>query len=218
MSFSSILPIRRIFLTRPFVYLSRINNFLLVNHHDAPLETQFSSLSPTVNLLEGALDNFFLSLRIVSRRKEERRRMATTTTTTKKKDAKMRKREPATWLQPIRVDVKADRRSQRRIYNQHDCLTPHNQRPYPYHASSIVASPFVLPRPRLHLPPSSSSRCWQATLLSIPFTLIPSEICSSSLLSRLLFRFPLFASPLRVPTLGPLPLRAGPHYPDHDSK
>lgn len=129
-SFSSILPIRRIFLTRLFVYLSRINNFLLVNHHDVPLETQFSSLSLTVNLLEGALDNFFLS-----RRKEEKRKIATTTTRTKKKDAKMRKREPATWLQPIRVDVKADRRSQRRIYNQHDCLTPHNQRPYPYHAS-----------------------------------------------------------------------------------
>lgn len=91
------------FLTRLFVYLSRINNFLLVNHHDVPLETQFSSLSPTVNLLEGALDNLFLSLHLslflssnnLSSERREERRIATTTRT-KKKDAKMRKREPAT--------------------------------------------------------------------------------------------------------------------------
>lgn len=76
-------------------------------------------------------------------------------------------------MQRIRVDVEADRRSQHRIYNQHDCLTPHNQRPYPYYAGNIVASPFVLTpsRPRVSPFPGAQAEA----LFSVPFTLISLE-------------------------------------------
>lgn len=121
------------------------------------------------------------------------------------------RRETRVCLQPIRVDVEADRRSQHRIYNQYDCLTPHNQRPYPYYAGNIVASSFALPLPAraflLFLVPKQA-------LLSVPFTLISLEIYSSPPFSRLSF----LSHYLFGYLLGPLPLRAGPHYPDHDSK
>lgn len=126
-----------------------------------PLETQFSSLSQTTSLLEDALDNLFLSLSLSSdspsSKKEEEKNGYDDDDKNEeegREDEEMRVRH----LQPMRVDVKADRRSQRRIYNQHDCLTPHNQRPYPYHASGAswhLTVRFTSPPPA---PVSSSSR------------------------------------------------------------
>lgn len=46
-------------------------------------------------------------------------------------------------LVSTRVDVESDRRSQRGIYNQCDCLTPHNQRSYPYLRPRLSFQPFV---------------------------------------------------------------------------
>lgn len=178
------------FLTRLFVYLSRINNFLLVNHHDVPLETQFSSLSPTVNLLEGALDNLFLSLflslnNLSSGRREEKN--SYDDDDNNEEEGREDEETRARHSQPIRVDVKADRRSQRRIYNQHDCLTPHNQRPYPYHASGIVASPFVLLRPRPHLSPPlpDAGQVGHSSLRSFHVDTIRDPLLSSPLFSSL---------------------------------
>lgn len=148
------------------------------------------------------------SLCIVSCQRGERKRM-----TTRRERRRTRRRETRVRLQLIRVDVEVDRRSQHRIYNQHDCLTPHNQRPYPYYAGNIVASPFVLPPPR---PPVSSFPGAQAgtPLRSFHGVDITWEIRSSPLFSRLSF----LSHHLFGYLLGPLPLRAGPHYPDHDSK
>lgn len=122
------------------------------------------------------------------------------------------RRETRVCLQPIRVDVKADRRSQHRIYNQHDCLTPHNQRPYPYYAGNIVALPvrFTPFRPHVSLFPGAQA----GTPLRSFHVDITWEIRSSPLFSRLSF----LSHHLFGYLLGPLPLRAGPHYPDHDSK
>lgn len=137
---------------------------------------------------------------MAARRRRERRR-------------KTRRRETRVRLQPIRVDVEADRRSQHRIYNQHDCLTPHNQRPYPYYAGSIVASPFVLPLPAraflLFLVPKQATprRSFHVDITWDPLLFSP-LFSRLSFLSHHLFGY----------LLGPLPLRAGPHYPDHDSK
>lgn len=124
-----------------------------------------------------------------------------------------RRRETRVRLQRIRVDVEADRRSQHRIYNQYDCLTPHNQRPYPYYAGNIVASPFVLPpsRPRVSSFPGAQA---PGTLLRSFHVDITREIRSSRFFSRLSF----LSHHLFGYLLAPLPLRAGPHYPDHDSK
>lgn len=87
---------------------------------------------------------------------------------------------------PIRVDVEADRRSQHRIYNQHDCLTPHNQRPYPYYVGNIVASPvrFTPFRPRVSLFPGAQAG---TSLLRSFHVDITWEIRSSPLFSRLSF-------------------------------
>lgn len=131
-----------------------------------------------------------------------------TTRWRRKRRRRTRRRETRVCLQPIRIDVEVDRRSQHRIYNQHDCLTPHNQRPYPYYTGNYR---FVLPLPAraflFFLVPKQA-------LLSVPFTLISLEIRSSPLFSRLSF----LSHHLFGYLLGPLPLRAEPHYPDHDSK
>lgn len=41
-----------------------------------------------------------------------------------------RLKEDLALIEDANVDVEADRRSQHRMYNHCDCLTPHNQRPY----------------------------------------------------------------------------------------
>lgn len=44
----------------------------------------------------------------------------------------------------IRINVEADRRSERRICNQRDYLTPRNQHPYPYYyVTSVSVSPIL---------------------------------------------------------------------------
>lgn len=104
------------------------------------------------------------------------------------------RRETRVCLQPIRVDVEADRRSQHRIYNQYDCLTPHNQRPYPYYAGNIVASSFALPLPAraflLFLVPQAGT----------PLRSFHVDITWDLLLSSLLSPLIPLALSLRVPT------------------